>query len=49
MTKRNQLTATFCKSVTEAGRYQDGGGLMLIVKPSGGKSEECALWRISTS
>ncbi|MCY3671539.1 MAG: tyrosine-type recombinase/integrase [Gammaproteobacteria bacterium] len=38
MTKRNQLTATFCKSVTEAGRYQDGGGLMLIVKPSGGKS-----------
>ena len=38
MTKRNQLTATFCKSVTEAGRYHDGGGLMLVVKPSGGKS-----------
>ena len=38
MTKRNQLTATFCKSVTKAGRYHDGGGLMLIVKPTGGKS-----------
>ncbi len=38
MTKRNTLTATFCKTVTEAGRYHDGGGLMLVVKPTGGKS-----------
>ncbi len=38
MTKRNTLTATFCKTVTEAGRYYDGGGLMLVVKPTGGKS-----------
>ena len=38
MTKRNTLTATFCKTVTEAGRYQDGGGLMLVVAKTGGKS-----------
>ena len=38
MTKRNVLTATFCKTVTEAGRYQDGGGLMLVVAKTGGRS-----------
>lgn len=38
MTKRNTLTAEFCKRVTEAGRYHDGGGLMLVVKPTGSRS-----------
>ena len=38
MTKRATLTATFCRTVTKAGRYQDGGGLMLAVSKTGGKS-----------
>ena len=36
MAKRN-LTATFCKTVTKAGRYHDGNGLMLVVSKAGGK------------
>ena len=37
MTKRNILTANFCKSVNRPGKYHDGSGLMLVVRPSGGK------------
>ena len=36
--KRNQLTVAFCRTVKEPGRYGDGNGLMLVVKPTGGKS-----------
>ena len=32
------LTALFVKSATKPGRYQDGRGLMLLVKPSGARS-----------
>lgn len=32
------LTALFVKSALKPGRYQDGRGLMLLVKPSGAKS-----------
>ena len=34
------MTATFCKTVTEAGRYVDGGGLMLVVAKTGGQKLE---------
>lgn len=37
MTKRNQLTAAFCRTAP-VGKHQDGQGLMLWHKPSGGKS-----------
>ena len=36
--KRNQLTVSFVRSVTEPGRYHDGMGLMLSVAPTGGRS-----------
>ena len=36
--KRKQLTVAFCRTVKEPGRYTDGYGLMLVVKPTGGKS-----------
>ena len=36
--KRNQLTVQFVRSVKEPGRYTDGYGLMLVAKPTGGKS-----------
>ena len=36
--KRKQLTVSFVRSVTEPGRYGDGYGLMLVVKPTGGRS-----------
>ena len=32
------LTAVFCRSVTAPGKYRDGEGLFLLVKPSGAKS-----------
>ena len=32
------LTALFVKAATKPGRYQDGRGLMLLVKPSGARS-----------
>ena len=35
--KRNCLTAAFVKSVTKPGKFQDGIGLQLIVRPTGGK------------
>ena len=35
--KRNQLTAQFVKSIREPGKYQDGGGLMLVVKATGSR------------
>ncbi len=35
---RKQLTVSFVRSATEPGRYGDGYGLMLVVKPTGGKS-----------
>lgn len=39
--KRNGLTARFCKTVKPADRvkrYADGGGLLLVVQPTGAKS-----------
>ena len=36
--KRNGLTVQFVKSVQTPGRFIDGYGLMLVVKPTGGKS-----------
>lgn len=33
-----KLKATFAATVTEPGRHGDGGGLYLLVKPSGAKS-----------
>ena len=36
--KRNQLSVAFIRKMTRPGRYMDGGGLMLVVKPIGGKS-----------
>lgn len=36
--KRNQLTAAFVRKVAEPGRYHDGMGLFLNVKPTGSKS-----------
>ena len=36
--KRNALTVQFVRSVKAPGRYVDGYGLMLVVKPTGGKS-----------
>ena len=35
--KRSQLTAQFVKAIREPGKYQDGGGLMLVVRDSGGR------------
>lgn len=34
----NKLTDTACKAASKPGRYGDGGGLYLLVGPSGGKS-----------
>ncbi len=36
--KRNQLSVHFVRTVTEPGRYQDGTGLYLQVKPTGSKA-----------
>jgi integrase len=38
-----KLTALGVKAATEPGRYQDGAGLMLIVKPSGSRSWQVRL------
>jgi hypothetical protein len=34
----NRLTALKCQTLTTPGRYTDGGGLYLHVKPSGARS-----------
>ena len=36
--KRNQLTVNFVRQVSKPGRYIDGYGLMLMVRPTGAKS-----------
>lgn len=36
--KRNQLTVAGIRKLTKPGRYQDGGGLMVYVSPTGGRS-----------
>lgn len=36
--KRHQLNVHFCRKVTDPGRHGDGGGLMLNVTATGGKS-----------
>lgn len=38
-----KLTALAVKAATAPGRYQDGGGLMLVVKPSGARSWQVRL------
>lgn len=35
---RNKLSATKCEKETKPGRYNDGGGLYLFVRPDGGKT-----------
>lgn len=37
-TALNKLSARFCSTTTEPGRHGDGGGLWLMVKPSGAKA-----------
>ena len=40
----NRLSAAFCRTVKLAGKYGDGHGLLLWVKPSGAKSWVQRLW-----
>ena len=35
---KKQLSAAFCKTTTTPGKYGDGNGLLLWVKPSGARS-----------
>ena len=42
--KRNQLTVSFVRSCREPGKYQDGAGLMLVVRPGGSGSGCSGSW-----